>query len=192
MNRITYAGRPRLSLLEQRSTRLAFFVAGFGTAAWAPLVPYAKDRLGINAGVLGLLLLCLGVGSMIAMPLAGALAARLGCRRVIWAAGLLVAVALPFLATAESAALLGTALFVFGAGFGGLGVAINVQAVIVEKAAGRPLMSGFHALFSVGGIVGSGGVSALLWAGLSPLAATLCAAALILGLLLAFGADLLP
>ena len=49
---------------EQRSTRAAFFIAGFGMAAWAPLVPYAKERLAIGEGTLGLLLLCLGAGSI--------------------------------------------------------------------------------------------------------------------------------
>ena len=66
---------------EQLSTRIVFFIAGFGMAAWAPLVPFAKIRANIDDGLLGLLLLCLGVGSIVAMPLAGALAARLGCRR---------------------------------------------------------------------------------------------------------------
>ena len=57
---------------EQVATRIAFFIAGFGMAAWAPLVPFAKARIGMNDGVLGVLLLCLGVGSFVAMPLAGA------------------------------------------------------------------------------------------------------------------------
>ena len=68
--------------LEQRSTRLAFFIAGFGVAAWAPLVPYAKARAGLDEATLGLLLLCLGAGSILAMPIAGMLATRYGCRNV--------------------------------------------------------------------------------------------------------------
>src|SRR3954451_23460945 len=52
---------------EQIATRLAFFIAGFSTAAWAPLVPLAKERLGLDEGALGLLLLCLGLGSITAM-----------------------------------------------------------------------------------------------------------------------------
>ncbi len=60
------------------ATRLAFFVSGFGMACWAPLVPYAKARPGIGEAVLGLLLLCLGVGSMLSMPVAGVLAGRGG------------------------------------------------------------------------------------------------------------------
>ena len=70
-------------IVERRSTRAAFLLTGFGMACWAPLVPYARDRLHLNEAALGLLLLCLGLGSMVTMPLAGALAARLGCRRVI-------------------------------------------------------------------------------------------------------------
>ena len=66
--------------LQQMSTRIAFFIAGLGIAAWAPLVPYAKARAGLDEGTLGLLLLCLGVGSILAMPLAGILATRFGCR----------------------------------------------------------------------------------------------------------------
>ncbi|MGK4431273.1 MFS transporter, partial [Yersinia enterocolitica] len=53
---------------QQVSTRLAFFISGLGMAAWAPLVPFAKERIGLNDASLGLLLLCIGVGSMLAMP----------------------------------------------------------------------------------------------------------------------------
>lgn len=192
MDAISRAGRPQPDELQQRSTRVAFFLAGLGMAAWAPLVPYAQHRLGFDEGALGLLLLCLGAGSIVIMPLSGALTAQFGCRRVIWSAGLIMAASLPFLATAASALPLAATLLAFGAGFGAIGVAINVQAVIVEASAGRAVMSGFHGLFSVGGIAGAGMVSGLLWAGLSPMAAALCAAAVIVGLLLAFGAHLLP
>ncbi len=184
--------RPAPGPPEQRSTRAAFFVAGFGMAAWAPLVPYAKDRLAIDEGTLGLLLLCLGAGSIATMPLAGALAARFGCRRAIWAASLIICIALPLLATAGTVPLLAASLMLFGAGVGTVDVVINIQAVIVERAAGRAMMSGFHGLFSVGGIAGAAGVSAMLWSVGSPLFATLCVAGLIVVVLLIFGPTLLP
>ncbi|MES2869077.1 MAG: MFS transporter [Pseudomonadota bacterium] len=155
--------------LEQMSTRIAFFIAGFGLAAWAPLVPYAKARAGLDDATLGLLLLCLGAGSILAMPIAGLLATRFGCRRVLIAGTLLICLALPLLATASSIALLIATLFVFGAGLGAVDSTVNLQAVIVERASGRHMMSGFHGLFSVGGIAGAAGVSALLALGLSPL-----------------------
>lgn len=161
-------------------------------AAWAPLVPYAKDRLAVGDGTLGLLLLCLGAGSIATMPLSGALAARFGCRRVIWAASLVICAALPLLAMAGSVPLLAAALLLFGAGVGTVDVAINIQAVVVERTAGRTVMSGFHGLFSVGGIAGAAGVSAVLWAGGSPLLATMCVAVAIPAALLLFGRGLLP
>ena len=104
--------------LEQMSTRVAFFIAGFGIAAWAPLVPYAKARAGLDEGTLGLLLLCLGVGSILAMPLAGVLASRFGCRRVTIGGTLLICAALPLLATVSSIPGLIAVLFMFGAGLG--------------------------------------------------------------------------
>lgn len=167
---------------EQLSTRIAFFIMGFGNAAWAPLVPFAKARTGLNEGQLGLLLLCLGAGSIIAMPLAGTLAVRFGCRRVLIIASGLICLTLPLLATVSNPALLVSALFVFGAGIGSADCVVNIQAVIVERASGRSLMSGFHGMFSVGGIVGAGGVSALLSLGTSPLVTTVC---VVLGIVVA-------
>lgn len=178
--------------LEQLSTRVAFFIAGFGISAWAPLVPYAKDRLSIDEGALGLLLLCLGAGSIITMPLAGALAARFGCRLMIWVASLLICISLPFLATSTSIPELIIALLIFGAAIGTVDVVVNIQAVIVEKASGRAMMSGFHGLWSVGGFVGAGVVSGFLGVGVSPLVAVLCVIVVIVGLLLTFGKHLLP
>src|SRR5215470_12958872 len=80
------------------ATRLAFLVAGFGVACWAPLVPFAKQRLQVGDGTLGLLLLCLGVGSVAAMLLAGAINARHSSRPIILAGGFGLAVLLPLLA----------------------------------------------------------------------------------------------
>ena len=177
---------------EQLSTRIAFFIAGFVMAAWAPLVPFAKARAAIDDGVLGLILLCLGVGSIVTMPIAGALAARFGCRLVITVSTVLLCLTLPMLATVSGPPLLVGAVLVFGAGVGALDVAINIQAIIVERASGRSMMSGFHGQFSLGGIAGAAGVTALLGAGSSPLAATLCVSAAILVLLALAAPYLLP
>lgn len=178
--------------LEQMSTRIAFFIAGFTLAAWAPLVPYAKARAGLDEATLGLLLLCLGAGSILAMPVAGVLATRFGCRRVLIGGTLLICLALPLLATASSMPLLVATLFVFGAGLGCVDSTVNLQAVIVERASGRNMMSGFHGLFSVGGIAGAAGVSALLALGLSPLWAIVVVIVLTLAALLKAAPHLLP
>lgn len=178
--------------LEQMSTRIAFFIAGFGLAAWAPLVPYAKARAGLDEATLGLLLLCLGAGSILAMPIAGILATRYGCRRVLVGGTLLICMALPLLATVSSIPLLIATLFLFGAGLGAVDSTVNLQAVIVERASGRNMMSGFHGLFSVGGIAGAAGVSALLALGLSPLWAIVVVIVITLMALLKAAPHLLP
>lgn len=166
--------------LQQRGTRIAFFVAGFATAAWAPLVPFAKARAGLEDGGLGLLLLCLGIGSIIAMPLSGAAASRFGCRPVLVSCSVVVAMMLPLLAWLSAPLALGLALFIFGAAIGSIDCVINVQSVIVERESGRRMMSNFHGLFSVGGIAGSAGVGTLLLAGLPLVVASGTAAAIVL------------
>jgi predicted MFS family arabinose efflux permease len=162
------------------ATRLAFLVAGLGVACWAPLVPFAKQRLGVDDGALGMLLLCIGLGSVAAMAVTGALSARYGSKPIIVAGGLGLAVILPLLTIVSTPFALGIALFAFGASLGSLDVAMNVHAVEVECAAGRPLMSGFHALFSVGGFAGSTLMTFLLSMRIGTLASTLICAALML------------
>lgn len=164
----------------QLATRLAFFVAGFGIACWAPLVPFAKTRLGVDDGVLGLLLLSLGIGSVVAMLMTGVISARYGSKPIIIAGGLGLALVLPLLAVASSPATLAFALFAFGAALGSIDVAMNIHAVEVERDAGRPLMSGFHALFSIGGFAGSALMTALLSLQLGALACTLICSVLML------------
>ena len=163
---------------REHATRASFLVGGINLSAWAPLVPYARDRLGAGEAELGLLLLALGVGSLCAMPLAGWAATRVGCRRLIVVLGVIGALCLPGLALAPGYPSLAALLFVYGASLGGMDVAINLHAVMVERQAGRPLMSGFHGWFSIGCIVGAGGVAAALALGAAPWQAALPALAL--------------
>lgn len=167
----------------QHATRAAFFIAGCSLAVWAPLVPYAQVRASLNEAQLGLLLLCLGVGSLLGMPLAGLLAARFGCRKVFTWAAITLCASLPILGSTDSSWVLGITLFIFGAALGAADCAASIQSVIVEKASGRALMSGFHALFSFGCIVGVVAVSALLSVGLTPFWAALIVALTIVVLL---------
>ncbi|WP_068085128.1 MFS transporter [Novosphingobium rosa] len=161
------------------ATRLAFLAAGFGIACWAPLVPFAQQRLAVDAGMLGMLLLCLGIGSVAAMMAVGTLSAQYGPRLIILASGLGLAGFLPLLAVAGTPALLGTALLLFGACLGSLDVAMNIHAVEVERAGSRPLMSGFHALFSIGGFAGSAMMTLLLSLGTGPLRSAMLGSVLI-------------
>ena len=155
------------------ATRLSFFAAGFGMACWAPLVPFAKARTGVDDGQLGLLLLCIGIGSIIAMPLTGWFSARLGSKPMVLAGGIGIVLLLPILAMANNTLVLAAALLGFGASIGTIDVAMNVHAVEVERAAGHPLMSGFHALFSIGGFAGAGSMTFLFSMGFAPFTAAL-------------------
>jgi MFS family permease len=155
------------------STRLAFVAAGFGVACWAPLVPFAKTRCHLADDTMGLVLLLLGAGSIVAMPLAANLSARFSTKPIVLSGGVGLAVILPLLSIVSSPIALGLALFAFGASLGSLDVAMNLHAVDVEQASEKPLMSGFHALFSVGGFLGSGIVTALLSRGISPSSSTI-------------------
>lgn len=148
------------------------------------MVPFAKSRLRVDEGTLGLILLALGGGSIAAMPLAGAAIHHWGSRRVMVAGALAACGALPLLTLAPTPALLAATLFIFGAALGTMDVAMNAQAIAVQDALARPVMSAFHALFSVGGLLGAGVLSGLLRAGLTLTAAaglvTVVLAALVL------------
>lgn len=168
---------------EQMATRALFFVAGFASAAWAALVPFAKLNTGVNDGVLGLLLLCLGGGALVAMPLTGVLTTRFGCRPVMTVSVILLSITLPLLAVIDHTGLLALALIIFGMGIGITDCAMNIQAIIVEKAAPKPMMSGFHGFYSVGGIAGAGAMSGFMLAGMGALQAAAAVTAICLLLL---------
>lgn len=184
--------RPAPGVTEQVATRIAFFVAGFAVSAWAPLVPLAKARLNLNDGQLGALLLCLGLGSVLAMPFSGGLAGKFGCRTIILAAGTATCLALPVVATATTIPLIVAGLILLGAGLGTIDVVMNIQAVIVERASGKAMMSGFHGLYSVGGIAGAGGMTGLLALKTMPLAAASIITVVALALLWGSAKGLLP
>ena len=154
---------PEIQLSAQRlSTRFSFFGLGFATAAWAPLIPFAQQRLHFNHADFGLLLLCSGLGAMLAMPATGKIVQRVGCRVPIGFALLLLAVLLPSLSLWTTPLMMAITLFLFGTAAGSLGVALNIQAVVVEKNSLKSLMSGFHGMASLGGLAGVLTIIALL------------------------------
>ncbi|CAK7030077.1 MAG: Inner membrane protein YbjJ [Desulfovibrio sp.] len=164
----------------KRATRLSFFIAGFGLACWAPLIPFAQSRMDADAATLGTILLCLGLGAVIGMPAAGALSSRVGAKLVIacGAAGLILSI--PLLAVLSSPAFLGICLLVFGGSIGAIDVAANIHGTEVQNAAAMPLMSGFHGLYSIGGLAGASGMTAAVAAGLHIVVAAGLASAVIL------------
>lgn len=171
----SYIGIEQIDFVGKKfGARSAFFISGFGMGCWAPLVPYAQQRTQVDDGLLGTLLLCLGAGSFLMMPATGVITGRYGCRIAMFIAAALIFLSLPILATSNSFLVLMIALFVFGAGVGMGDVTMNIQGALVEQEIGRPCMSGFHALFSVGALTSAVLVTAMLWIGLTPLISICC------------------
>lgn len=169
-----------------------FFVNGFSFASWVPHIPTVQSQLGLSASQLGLVLLGVAGGSLVSMPLAGALVARWGSRAVTLAAALLLCPILPLPVHAPGLPWLVGALVIFGAIFGALGVAMNAHAVAIERWLGRTVMSSFHGLYSLGGLVGSGGSILVLSWGFTPSQHLMGAGVLALISVLGVSRSLLP
>jgi fucose permease len=137
---------------------LVFFGNGFLFANWAARIPQVRAELQVDPGVLGLILLCLAIGSGIGTPLSGLIVSRLGETRTVAVTALISAVGM---AGAAVGVLLGTAavaagLLVFGFGTGTWDVAVNVQGAAIERAVGRAILPRFHAGWSIGTVAGAG------------------------------------
>ncbi len=166
----------------RQAARLSFVFVGIGMAVWGALIPFIKANLQIDEAILGLLLLCVGLGGLVAMPFAGAMASRFGCKRTLQVVIPLEFVAMVGITFVENIWLAALASLIKGIAVGIADVVINIQAVFIEKGCERKLLSNMHAMFSVGSIMGALGMVALLSAGFSPslavflLAGTVCAA----------------
>ncbi|MFG2290353.1 MFS transporter [Streptomyces sp. NPDC048595] len=165
-----------------RAGRLATFayfaLNGFLMGMWVVHIPAVEHRAGVGHAVLGWLLLLLGAGAFAGMQLAGRLTDRLGARRVVPAGAVLCSAALVLPGLATNGWLLGVALLVLGFGNGCLDVSMNAHAVQVERGYRRPVMSAFHATFSIGGVLAALVGARTLDGGAGP-AVTLAAVALL-------------
>jgi predicted MFS family arabinose efflux permease len=161
------------------ATFTAFFINGAMIGTWVAQIPSVQDRLDVSKSTLGLALLCMASGAMIAMPLTGHVLDRRSSAAVTRTAAL---VYLPLLALplfAPSPVLLGAALVLFGAANGAMDVAMNAHGVAVERTLHRPIMSSLHAGWSFGGLAGSGGVALGVALGVDPRAEGMIATALL-------------
>ena len=155
-------GRLRIALCA------VFAAHGFMFASWAVRVPAIKEQTAASSAALGLALLGLSAGAVATMLLAGALCRWFGSPRVTVLSCAVLSLTLPFPALAGSALALGLLLAAFGAAYGCLNVAMNSVAVDIVTALRRPVMPGFHAAWSFGGLAGAG-LGGLLAPHLSPL-----------------------
>jgi MFS family permease len=155
-------GRLRVALCA------VFALQGFAYASWAVRVPAIKAQAGASAAALGLALLGLSAGAVATMLIAGTLCRRFGSRPMTVISCALLPVTLPLPALAHSAVALGILLAVFGIAYGCLNVAMNTVAVDMVAALRRPVMPGFHAAWSFGGLAGAG-IGGLLAPHLAPI-----------------------
>ncbi|HEX6696362.1 MAG TPA: MFS transporter [Solirubrobacteraceae bacterium] len=144
-------GTPR----QARSAVTAiFFLNGLIFGEWAARIPAVRDRVGLSDGELGIVLACAAIGSLIAMPIAGGRAARIGSRRATRVAFALMCVASGIIALAPSLVVLCALALFYGASMGSLDVSMNAHGVAVEKRYDRAILASFHAAFSIGGLAG--------------------------------------
>jgi len=164
------------------ATGATFLVSGAVIGTWAANVPYVRDRLDISTTTIGLCLLAMALGSLLAMPLTGRELHRRPSAQLTRVGAVLVPLAgiLPLLA--PSVAALAGALFLLGIAVGILDVSMNAHGVAVEHASERPVMSSLHGAWSVGGLAGAGAVALGHLTGADPRGAAAVALALLLAL----------
>jgi MFS family permease len=156
------------SLSRLRVTLTVFFALdGFLFAGWVVRIPAVKQQTGASASDLGLALLGVSVGAVATMMITGRLCRRFGSHPVVVASAVLFSLSIALPARTHSALALGSVLLVFGAAYGGQNVAMNSAAVELVAALRRPVISSFHAAYSLGGMAGAG-VGGLVAGSLSP------------------------
>ncbi|MEU0029758.1 MFS transporter [Streptomyces sp. NPDC006335] len=174
------------------ATYVYFVLCGTLMGAWVVHIPAIEERVDISHATLGALLVVLGAGAFTGMQVAGRLTDSLGVRVVVPVSGVLCGVALALPGLARDPWTLAGSLLVFGFCNGCLDVSMNVHAVQVEKAYGRPVMSGFHATFSVGGVLAALAGAGAASTGLDPAAAMAVTGAVGVAIALASAHALLP
>jgi predicted MFS family arabinose efflux permease len=163
-----------------------FFVNGAGVGTLLPHIPYLQDRLDVSKGVIGLCLLAMTAGAVIAMPVTGELLRRRSTRTVLLAAVVAYPITLAFPLLAQTPLALAALLLFFGMANGCFDVTQNAHGAAIERESGRPIMSSLHAGWSLGGVIGSAGVALAAATGLDPRIYAAAAAAVLLALGLGF------
>ncbi|AUQ70550.1 MFS transporter [Phaeobacter inhibens] len=150
-----HSRRPRQLRSPWRAVSAMFVLNGALFGIWASRIPAISEIHELSPGGLGLLLLLMAAGAILSFPLAGRAADRIGAAHVTRRVALAYVLGLVLLALAPNLPLLAAALFVFGAAHGSMDVAMNAWASEVEARAARPMMSSFHAMFSLGAGLGA-------------------------------------
>ncbi|WP_103173521.1 MFS transporter [Paracoccus sp. SY] len=154
----------RIGLGARWAVSALFFANGLVVGSWAPKLPAMMARLGISEAVAGLLVLALGIGSVCLMPVFGGLVARRGSAHAAKLAAVLFTPSLIWMSLAPNVWTVALTVLVFGGLIGGMDVAMNANAVAVERARRRAIMSSCHGFWSLGGLAGAGAGGAVIQA----------------------------
>lgn len=138
------------------ATAAVFFANGAGVGTLLSQVPFLRDRLDVSKGVLGLCLLAMAAGALVAMPIAGQLLHRRPSRSVVRVAVAVYPLTLAFPLLARSPLVLAALLGVVGVANGFLDISMNAHGTAIERELGRPVLSSLHAGWSLGGVAGAG------------------------------------
>src|SRR5215210_4593079 len=176
----------------RRAVTVVFLLNGTLFGAWASRLPAIKAGLDLGDAAFGVALGLIAVGALIAMPVSGWMSGRGGSRRTTRLALVCFCATLPLPAMAPVYALLLPAMLVLGAAGGALDVAMNAHGVAVERRHPKPILSSFHAAFSLGALAGAGSGALAAGVGLDVRWHLLAAAALWLVVGVAASRALLP
>ena len=140
---------------ERTAVSALFLINGFVVGSWAPKIPEFAARLGLSEFALGLMILALGLGSLLAMPMVGAAIARRGSLGIVRILGFAACPTLLLVTVAPNVAIAAVTVMLLGALVGGMDIAMNANAVAVEKRMRRAIMSSCHGFWSLGGLLGA-------------------------------------
>ncbi len=185
-----------MPLAQRRLHRIAvsgfFFLAGICFASWASRIPDIQAKLQLSSAELGGILLCLPVGLLTSLPVAGFLVAKYGSRIIVMIAAILYSCTLPMLGFAGSVGQLMITLFVFGFGGNMMNISINTQAVGTETLYEKPIMASFHGVWSMAGFTGAAVGTLMVRFHILPPYHFLCITGISICILILFSGKLVP
>ncbi len=141
--------------LNRLAVKIAFFINGFIFANWVSRLPRIQEQYQADNGTVGLVLLALSCGAVLAMPFTGWIIIKNGSRRITLFSLIMYCALVPFIPLLPDIVALAGLYFIIGTVTGMLDVAMNAQAVMVEQQYKKPIMTSFHALFSIGMAIGA-------------------------------------
>ena len=163
-----FAFLPRTSAVSRWACAYFFTIVGIAYGTVMSRIPAIKANTGLDDGSLGLALLCVGIGGVIAFALAGWAQIKWSSRLVQNISGLALLICIPLLGVPRSFAGLSAAFFCLGIATGCAQVAMGTQGTLVERAEGRPRMSGLQAMYSAGGLIGAVSGASMAALGIGP------------------------